>query len=333
MANTILLKHSGTNSATPSFLEYGEVGINYNNGKLFYKNASGSIVGSRLIADILGTSDEVTVSEVSGTYTIGLPDVITVTGVNADYVQFDTAATPSTSIGALSWNNTEGSLVVPLKGGNVTVPIGQATVHRVVNRDSAGFTKGQVVKLYGSTGQRVGVALAQANNDPNSSKSFGVTAESIAKNQEGFVVSEGFIFNIDTHLLAEGEIVWLDPDTPGAMTTTKPTAPDHLVMIGLCVRQQQNTGILFVKVQNGYEVDELHDVKYTNLATGDLLTRTSNNLWENISRATLSADPLFQGPTGPTGPAGNIGPTGPTGPAGGGSSDSLSIALIAQVFG
>lgn len=210
-----------------------------------------------------------------------------------DSVTFDQAALETTGIAKLAWNDVDGTLEFGLKGGNVVLPVGQMTVHRVVNRDSVDMTKGQVVKLYGATGQRVGVALAQANNDPNSSKSFGVTAEPILRNQQGFVVSEGFVFNIDTHLLTEGELVWLDPSSPGGLTTTKPTAPNHLVMIGLCVRSQQQTGILFVKVQNGYEVDELHDVRYTNLATGDLLTRTSSSLWENITRTSLAADTSF----------------------------------------
>lgn len=44
MANIIKLKNSGTSSSTPSSLEYGELAINYADGKLFYKNGSGTIV-------------------------------------------------------------------------------------------------------------------------------------------------------------------------------------------------------------------------------------------------------------------------------------------------
>ena len=181
------------------------------------------------------------------------------------------------------------------------------------------MTVGQVVRLDGSVGQRLAVSLAQADSDPNSSKTFGVVTESILKNQSGFVLNSGLIRNLDTNHLTEGALVWLDPDIPGGMTTTKPSAPDHLVMVGVCVRQQTSTGILFVHVQNGYELDEIHDVRLTSLATGDLLTRTGDNLWENITRADLAADPLFTGPTGPTGPAGPTGAAGaigPTGPAG-----------------
>ena len=44
MANTIKIKNSGTASAVPASLEYGELGLNYADGKIFYKNGSNTIV-------------------------------------------------------------------------------------------------------------------------------------------------------------------------------------------------------------------------------------------------------------------------------------------------
>jgi len=52
MANTVLIKRSGTSSVTPTTLESGEIAINYADGKLFYKNSSNSIVGAKLISNI-----------------------------------------------------------------------------------------------------------------------------------------------------------------------------------------------------------------------------------------------------------------------------------------
>lgn len=43
MANTIKIKRSGTSSQVPNSLEYGELAINYADGKLFYKNSSNQI--------------------------------------------------------------------------------------------------------------------------------------------------------------------------------------------------------------------------------------------------------------------------------------------------
>jgi hypothetical protein len=44
MANTIKLKNSGTAANVPASLEFGELGLNYADGKIYYKNSSNAIV-------------------------------------------------------------------------------------------------------------------------------------------------------------------------------------------------------------------------------------------------------------------------------------------------
>lgn len=44
MANTIKIKNSGTASAVPGSLEHGELGLNYADGKIFFKNLSNTII-------------------------------------------------------------------------------------------------------------------------------------------------------------------------------------------------------------------------------------------------------------------------------------------------
>lgn len=44
MPNTILIKRSGTAASVPGSLSYGELALNYADGKLFYKNSVGDIV-------------------------------------------------------------------------------------------------------------------------------------------------------------------------------------------------------------------------------------------------------------------------------------------------
>jgi hypothetical protein len=43
MAQTLRIKRSGTPAAAPSSLELGEIAINYADGKVFWKNSSGTI--------------------------------------------------------------------------------------------------------------------------------------------------------------------------------------------------------------------------------------------------------------------------------------------------
>jgi hypothetical protein len=108
-----------------------------------------------------------------------------------------------------------------------------------------------------------------------------MVTEPIAKNTEGFITTFGMVRNLNTSALTEGAIVWLGT-TPGTVTTTKPVAPVHAVQVGLCVRSHPNQGVIFVKVQNGYELDELHNVKITAPTDGQYLRyQASTGLWVN----------------------------------------------------
>ena len=65
----------------------------------------------------------------------------------------------------LTWNDVDGTLNVGLKGGNVTLQVGQEEVARVVNGTGADLLEAQyrAVKVIGAQGQRLQVDLAQAN--------------------------------------------------------------------------------------------------------------------------------------------------------------------------
>ena len=57
MANTIKIKNSGTASAVPSSLQFGELGLNYADGKIYFKNSSNVIVDySTIVAAGAGSS-------------------------------------------------------------------------------------------------------------------------------------------------------------------------------------------------------------------------------------------------------------------------------------
>jgi hypothetical protein len=65
------------------------------------------------------------------------------------------------------------------------------------------------------------------------------------------------------------------------LTATKPYAPNHLVYIGVVERANNGNGRLYVRVQNGYEMDELHNVSAQNPTNGQVLIyNESTSLWE-----------------------------------------------------
>lgn len=234
-----------------------------------------------------GATGDLLVKVSGADYATGWTDSPVVDGIG-----FDTAANETlTAVGTMAWDDAHGSPAVVLKGGHVVAVVGQTVYERIANDTGSTLVKGQAVYLKGASGQKVTVGLARADSEATSSKTLGVVAESVAHNQQGFVITQGLLQGFNTSALTEGQIAWLSPTTAGGITTTKPQAPDHGVMVGMVVKQGSGTsGSLFVKVQNGYELDEIHDVKLTNLTTGDLLTRTADGLWENVPRSEIADD-------------------------------------------
>ena len=54
------------------------------------------------------------------------------------------------------------------------------------------------------------------------------------------------------------------------------------------VRKQSNNGSIFVKIQNGYELSELHDVEIPNPQNGDILTYNTASFNQWIDSKTLN---------------------------------------------
>lgn len=187
---------------------------------------------------------------------------------------------------AIVWNETEGTYEFALKGGNVTLQLGEEQVAYVKNSTGATLTKGTVVYPSGSTGTNNLVLKSQANAESTSTKTFGLLAEDISNGAHGFVVTFGMVENLNTSALTEGGSVYLSPTVAGGLTSTKPSAPNHLVLIGFCVRSHAVNGSIFVKVQNGFELDELHDVAIGTKTDNDLLAWDSaSSTWKNQTAA------------------------------------------------
>jgi hypothetical protein len=201
-------------------------------------------------------------------------------------VRFDTVSPDGTpSVGQMVWNDDDGTVDMLLKGGNVNMRVGQSSIHRVYNNSGASIAKGKVVYIYGSQGQRTTVRLADNDTDTTSARTFGFTAEAIADGQSGFVISEGILNNVSTSGLADGTMLWLGDD--GNYVGTRPTQPEHGVFLGVVVKGNSvGAGSIFVKIQNGQELDELHDVLITSASAGQVLARnTGNTLWVNKTLA------------------------------------------------
>jgi nitrogen fixation protein len=225
--------------------------------------------------------------------------------LKAGQIELDTTPTGTAGVAVTRWNDTIGSSETTLKGGNVILKNGVDLVARVVNKvtPNTTLTKAsyQVVRISGAQGQRLAVNLAQANNDNNSADTLGIVTETIATNQEGFIMTVGQLENINTtgslqgETWSDGDVLYLSPTTAGRITNVKPVAPAHIVIIGYVEYAHANNGKIYVKVMNGWELDELHNVAIsTPLNNQGLIYETSTDLWKN---KTIIEDSITNGVT------------------------------------
>jgi hypothetical protein len=102
----------------------------------------------------------------------------------------------------------------------------------------------------------------------------------LANNSNGYVTIIGLVDDLDTSAYTDGAQLYLSPTTAGALTVTKPYAPQHLVYVAVVAHAHPVHGKLIVKVQNGYEMDELHNVSAQTPNNGDILVYNSaTSLW------------------------------------------------------
>lgn len=213
-------------------------------------------------------------------------DITSLTGVTggvgtADYYDLDTGATVANAVGRLYWNGATGTAQMGMVGGNVTSQIGQSLLAYVVNAESTTIGKGQAVYLFQAQGNKASVKLANNTGDPTSAKTLGLAAENISAGQAGFVMCQGVLDGVNTGAYAEGDTLYLG-SSPGSLTSVKPAAPNHLVYLGVVERANAGNGQIYVRAQNGYELDEIHDVQIVTPTAGQILIY-NGTLWQNQS--------------------------------------------------
>lgn len=240
------------------------------------------------------------------TYTVTISGVASYADGDAYLIRFTNGNTTSctlniNSLGAIAlYRNNDGQLIggdiinngemlcVYNSALNIFQAIGTSPnmlLTYATNEESITITKGQPVYVSGGTGDRVKVKLAYNTSDNTSAQTIGlVLSASIAANQKGLILMQGQLDGLNlfpTPTWADGDFVYLG-STPGTLTNVKPYAPNHLVYLGyVTTASNGSAGRMYVKVQNGYELDELHNVSAQTPSNKDgLFYNTSTSLWE-----------------------------------------------------
>lgn len=182
---------------------------------------------------------------------------------------------------------TDGSMIITQDGQNIDITVSQDSpasniVKQVRNETGSTLLKGTVVYINGASGNKATVTKAIATGDATSAQTLGMITNDIITNQNGYVTVFGSITGLNTSAFTEGAQLYLSSTTAGAFTSVKQYAPAHLVYVGIVTRSHQNQGAIEVNIQNGYELEELHNVSITSPSNGQTLVYdAATGLWKN----------------------------------------------------
>ena len=211
--------------------------------------------------------------------------------LTVDYIDFTTNANVTVTESLLTWNADTGTLAFGVEGG-LPLNIGFENLVLVYNNTGSALSKGKVVSVTGAQGQQPTVALSDNSSEALARDTLGIVQEAIADGTTGFVCTFGVVNNINTYGTVAGDPIYLS-NVAGGFTSTQPQAPNQTVALGWVVRvantPSSNDGQIFVSVNNGWELEELHNVLITSPANNQVLVySTPSNLWVNTSNISLS---------------------------------------------
>lgn len=257
------------------------------------------------IADLTSADIPHAVASGTNTYTVTIPGVTAYTDGDAYIIRFTNGSDDDSTlnINGLGVKTLTKKANVQITGGDIVSGQEMVLVYDgtnfqciqstpnqlfayVTNDDSVAILKGQPVYAFGAAGNRMSVKLASNTSDATSAQTVGlVFSNSIAAGQKGFVITQGVIDGLNTGMYSAGNQLYLGV-AAGSLTNVKPYAPNHLVYIGIVERANAGNGQIYVKPQNGYELDELHDVDLITTPPTDgqvLIYDSVTGLWKNES--------------------------------------------------
>lgn len=151
------------------------------------------------------------------------------------------------SVGSVSWNDNAQTLDIGMEYG-VVQQVGQETYARVGNTTGSTIPNGTVVGFAGATTDALLVAPYIANGSTPSLYILGVMTHDLPDSGEkGYCTTWGFVRNVNTSAFSPGDILYASPTTAGALTKTKPTAPNNVIPIAACITSHATEGVIFVR--------------------------------------------------------------------------------------
>lgn len=278
-----------------------------------YNDAGNSItIDNTGVLSVAGTTGEVEVSASTGNVTIGLPNDVTigndlnVTGdiTSVDSITFDTTyALNPTAAGQMAWDQSNETAQIKLNN-EVLLQVGQEHLIRVKNASGTTAIPNMTAVMFaGSTGDTIMVAPTVSDGTYPAEYVVGITTQSIPADGFGFVTKFGFINNVDTDTPGwnAGTLLYLDPSTPGGLTSIEPQAPAIKMTIAAVTRRHAHAGRILVRTIPNGTLNDVNDVKLTTPTANDLIIFDDvQGIWKNgkdlvIDSLIISGDLVVNG--------------------------------------
>jgi hypothetical protein len=283
MAQIVKLRRSSVSGQKPtnSNLQLGELALNTTDGKVFMavSGSLGPTVEELISTNTVNTGSihlvgSITASNFTGSfkgdgselYNIPLSGVTNLTTISGSL---------DTRLDALE--SYSSSQLVP--SASMSFRTLQTDVY-CKNMSGAQINKGTVVRIIGSVGDNPLIGVASLLTEGQSANTLGIATENIPNDGFGLVITEGVLTGVNTDGMTAGQLLFLGAN--GTFTTSYPVPPNHGVRLGEVLRVQQNQGSIYVRIDNGSELGEAHDVldSTTSTSYGDLLVK-SGSVWIN----------------------------------------------------
>lgn len=185
--------------------------------------------------------------------------------------------------GQFVWTGATGSFVTTGQTGVFLVSGSPVDTIHLYGKNDQGRTiyKGNPVYIGGANGANPLIKSAANTGEFSSSKTIGLLAQDLSVNELGYAITEGVLEGFDTSAGAAGDPMWLG--STGQIlygTGNKPYGLNNLVYLGVVLRSQSVNGKVYVKIQNGFEIEELHNVYALNPSNKDsLLYNSASGAW------------------------------------------------------
>lgn len=167
--------------------------------------------------------------------------------VVTDYIDLNESPAPTSKTRRLAWNTTDQTVNLGMDYG-VTQQIGQETYARVGNTTGSTIPNGTVVGFAGATSNALLVAPYLADGSQPTLYILGIMTHDLPDSgQKGYCTTWGFVRDLDTSAFSPGDLLYASPTVAGALTNTKPTAPDNVIPLAACITSNATTGIIFVR--------------------------------------------------------------------------------------